>query len=185
MLGRSSQSTSKRSPGSTLGEFPRLARRRTASPVFGSPSQDYDRVDDDLHQPQSSLKRKATPHSAKDLRKSKRGAQLQDGFKQDHSPKNNLTARGKKASRKCLSTGNIPQASPSKVDFPDLAAIDRFINLGLTYLEISVSEIKRVAVESCGVQPLEVSSELLQPNERVDGEGNILDQKLQGWPCPK
>jgi hypothetical protein len=47
-------------------------------------------------------------------------------------------------------------------EFPDLIAIDKMMILGLTYPEILVNEIQRVATGVCGVHPMEVTSELLQ-----------------------
>jgi hypothetical protein len=148
--------------------YPKKSRDHDpASPVFGSNA-------DDLQQTLISLKRKGTPHSAKNLRRSKRRAQVTDGYKHDRFPNTSLPVRGKKGIRKCLSFGKKPHASPLKVDFPDLAAIDKFINLGINHPEIPVSEIQRVAVERCGIQPSEVSPEILLPDEQGDEEVNKL-----------
>jgi hypothetical protein len=119
------------------------------------------------------LKRKGIPHSAKNLR-SKRRSQASDGHKHDLSPKTSLSARGKKGIRKCLSTGKKTHASRLKVDFPDLASINKFINLDLNHPKIHVSEIQRVAMERCGIQSSEVSPELRLPDDQGDEEINKL-----------
>jgi hypothetical protein len=153
-----------------------------ASHVFGSPIEGYVRDGDDLHEPLNSLKRKKhpPPHSDKNLRRRKRRAQARYGYKHDLSPKTSLSARGKKGIRKCLSSGKKSHASLVKVDFPDLAVVDKFINLGLNHPEIPVSEIQRVVVERCGIQSSEVSSKLLLPDEQVDEETNKLQMVIYG-----
>jgi hypothetical protein len=46
------------------------------------------------------------------------------------------------------SVGKNCQTLLTKVDFLDLATIDKFMSLGLAYLEIPVAEIQRVAVDN-------------------------------------
>jgi hypothetical protein len=92
---------------------------------------------------------------------SKCGALLRDGFKPTSLVKSKLDVRNKKDAKLNPSIGKNCQTLPTKVDFLDLTAIDKFMFLGLAYLEIPVAEIQKVAMDNYGVHPLEVTLELL------------------------
>jgi hypothetical protein len=121
----------------------------TPTPVFGSPPLDFDLPDKDLNLPLVSLKRKPTPVSEVNLRRSKRAYETQ------------IRAH-KKPPRQKTKAGKISNAQPTLPVFPDIAAIDKIMNMGLTYPAVSMKEIQKVAVEDCGVHPSEVTDELLQ-----------------------
>ena len=58
--------------------------------------------------------------------------------------------------------GNI-MLSPTcqAFDFPDISTIAKFTNMGTIFPQIPIAEIQKLAIESCGIAPLEVSAELL------------------------
>jgi hypothetical protein len=58
------------------------------------------------------------------------------------------------------------------IDFPDLVAIDKMVNLGITFPEIPISELQKVATERCAIHPTEVAEDLLLVDERRSSNNN-------------
>jgi hypothetical protein len=60
--------------------------------------------------------------------------------------------------------------------FPDLALIDQHINDDLVHPHIPIDELQRVAKETCGIPPMEVTRELLLaeggPNQRQEASSS-------------
>jgi hypothetical protein len=120
--------------------------------VFGSSPLDYDTSGNDLN-----LFRKPKPVSELNLRRSKRAMLNRDDFRQSTASETKSKVLSKSIGKKSKA-GKMPNLP----DFPDIAAIDKIMNLGLTYPATLVKEIQKVAVEHCGVHPSEVTEELLQ-----------------------
>jgi hypothetical protein len=139
--------------------------------IFGLVVRDFESHDGDLNQPISSLKRKGTPLSVANLRRSKRSSAHKDGFNPSPLKTPSKASKVKTVKRINNNTGK-PFQIPTKVDFPDLTAIDKYMNMGLTYPEIPIHEIQRVARDVCGVHPSETSTELLQAEGHTNKEGS-------------
>jgi hypothetical protein len=113
-------------------QAPQNAKQQApAPPVFGETLLDYDA---DLNSPIVSLKGKATPVSAISLRRSKRNASANNGFK-PITPK--TKTKKKKVTLQTPPSGKQNQYTYLS-DFPDLAAIDRMISLGTLHPELPV-----------------------------------------------
>jgi hypothetical protein len=70
--------------------------------------------------------------------------------------------------------------------FPDLAIIDQHINDDLVHPHIPIADLQRVAKETCGIPPTEVTKELLQAKggprqgQEASSSGNNLQMVLYG-----
>jgi hypothetical protein len=105
-------------------------------------------------------KRRPTPTSTTNLRRSKRKIVVNDGFK----PVSPAVTRSKNVVRKkaIVSTlGKRSSLSITPTEFPDLSIIDKFMNEVLSHPHIPIPELQRVAKEVCRIPPLEVTQELL------------------------
>jgi hypothetical protein len=68
----------------------------------------------------------------------------------------------------------IPQA-----DISDLAAIDKYMNEALAHPHILITELQRVAKETCGIPPLEVTKELLLAEGGTNQDKGSSSNNLQ------
>jgi hypothetical protein len=136
-------------------------------PVFGVPPPEYEPQMDDLNCKLISLKRKSTPITDAHLRRSKRGGTHKDGFKLG-SP---ITTRSKSKGKGKKSAPNLDKHH-QPVDFPDLVATDKMVNLDITFPEIPVSELQKVTTERCAIHPMEVAEDLLLADERRSSNNN-------------
>jgi len=59
-------------------------------------------------------------------------------------------------------------------DFPDISTIAKFTNMGTIFPQIPIAEIQKLAIESCGIAPLEVSAELLLASRPQEDGGADL-----------
>jgi hypothetical protein len=141
--------------------------------IFGNLAPEYESQMDDLNCTLISLKRKSTPVSDSNLRRSKRGMASKDGYKHSTPIATKSKGKGKRVSISPL--GKHHHSTFTPVDFPDLAAIDKMINLGVSYPEIPIGQLQKVASERCGIHPMEVTRELLLAAEE---EGNNQTQAL-------
>jgi hypothetical protein len=131
----------------------------TITPVFDVPVPEYEQVLDDLNSLIASLKRKVTPVSTGNLRRSKRKFAVHKGFKP--SP---LIIKAK-SWKKTLAPGKKSKPFFTTSDFPDLAAIDALFASGDKYPKISVHQLQKVVVESCGIPLVEATVRLLLATE--------------------
>jgi hypothetical protein len=129
--------------------------------IFGSVTEDYYSVMDEQGTPP---KRKPTPVSTEGLRSSARKATLADGFKSASPALTRSKAKKKKEPNKVLGNGKNNQP-PFSLDFPDLVAIHNVMASGALYPEIPIEQHQKVAMETCGMLPKEVTTELLLATE--------------------
>jgi hypothetical protein len=124
----------------------------------------------------SSGKRKSAPLSSSSLRRSKRGATANDGFK----PASPMEAKTKSKSKKTfmLGKGKHQQSFSFSTDFPDIMAIDKLITLRLEHPQIPIHELQRMAKEVCGISPMEVAPEKLLDTEGPRPKGGAKDRQL-------
>jgi hypothetical protein len=137
--------------------------------VFGEVGEDYLPVGQNPDSPSFSSKRKATPVSVANLRRSKRNSSNK-GFK----PSTPVTPRSKKKQQK--SPGKLHKSKPHLPffclsDFPDLAEVDRIIASGYKASAIPVDQLQKVAMERCGVPKEQVAVETLLATEEGDNPG--------------
>ena len=59
-------------------------------------------------------------------------------------------------------------------DFPDISTNAKFTNMGTIFPQIPIAEIQKLAIESCGIAPLEVSAELLLASRPQEDGGADL-----------
>jgi hypothetical protein len=107
--------------------------------IFGNLAPEYESQMDDLNCTLISLKRKSTPVSDSNLRRNKRGMASKDGYK----PSTPIAAKSKGKGKRVFisSLGKYHHSTFTPVVFPDLAAIDKMINLGVSYLEIPIDQL--------------------------------------------
>jgi hypothetical protein len=146
------------------------------APVFDSVMPDYEIPRTDLNQTLASLKRTVTPVSVQNLRRNKRAKVSRDGFKPASLPGTGRSPSSKSRSKPRPMAHESGKSCSASSEFPDLIAIDKMMTLSLTYPEIPVNEIQRVATGVCGVHPTEVTSELLQ----AEGSGNHMQMVVYG-----
>jgi hypothetical protein len=82
----------------------RVQQHVKTAPIFDSPMQDYERAQDELNTPIASLKRKCTPVSTADLRRSVRKISADNGFK----PSSTMGTRNKAAKKKAMAKSHSP-----------------------------------------------------------------------------
>jgi hypothetical protein len=113
-------------------------------------------------------KRKATPASVNNLRRSKRGSLESQGF----NPASPAMGRARLSEKRAAKSSPLASKSSNffiaQPEFPDLAFINECFSKGLPHPYISISELQRVAVEICGVPPLEVANEQLMKVEAME-----------------
>jgi hypothetical protein len=111
---------------------------------------------------QSGRKRKPTPASEGSLRRSKRNKALNDGFRPSSPAPAAKRVVGKKvAALQSAKAGKSSLFPIPQAEFPDLALIDRIINDAMVHPHIPIDNLQKVARETCGIPPMEVSKELL------------------------
>jgi hypothetical protein len=122
---------------------------------------------EDLSAKKSARKRKPTPVTKSSLRRSKRIKAANEGFR-PASP-------GPIAKRVIGKKVTTPQSAKSGKTslFPDLALINQIINNAMVHPHIPIDNLQKVAMETCGITPMEVTRELLLaeqgPNQGQDG----------------
>jgi hypothetical protein len=123
--------------------------------IFGNLAPEYESHMDDLNCTLISLKRKSTPVSDPNLRRSKRDMASKDGYKPSTPIAAKSKGNGKRVSISPLDKHHHSIFMP--VDFLDLVAIDKMINLGVNYPEIPIGQLQKVASERRGIHPMEVT----------------------------
>jgi hypothetical protein len=118
-----------------------------------------------------SCKRKATLVAVTNLRRSKRQATKNDGFK----PASPAVTRSRSKSRK--SSASITPSSDKRStfcipysEFPDLGVIHKCVPEQLIHPHISIPVLQKVAQELCGFPPEEVIDEVLLRTDLVELE---------------
>jgi hypothetical protein len=130
--------------------------------VFLVPTPEYNTQEDGESSRPLVTKRKPTPASEGSLRSSKRNKASNDGFK----PTSPVLTR-KRAAVKKIAAPQISQIGKRSLfpipqsEFSDLALIDQIINYALVHSHIPIDELQKVARETCGIPPLEVTEEPL------------------------
>jgi hypothetical protein len=115
-------------------------------PIFEQTATDYSAPQGGQGSNTSTLKRKPTPASVTNLRRSKRQAGRNDGFKPPSLAVTRTKSKDKKKNASLGSSGGkthtflIPQA-----EFPNLAEIDRCVTAELTHPHILVPVLQKVA----------------------------------------
>jgi hypothetical protein len=139
----------------------------TADPIFGIP-QEHQLTD---KQP-ASAKRLPTPASEDSLRRSKRRAMINGGYKPQGLNKGKAKALGRKYA--AVLGGKAQCFIIPQIEFPDLAEIDKWISKGLAYPHIPTHELQKVAVQACGLLAEEVAGQLglnagvMEPGKKQD-----------------
>lgn len=125
-----------------------------------------------------------TPTTTIKLRRSLRLLKKLDGYKPASIPLKKAPTKNKNKHKKIKPQsdllGNIllsPTCQAS--DFPDISTIAKFNNMGTVFPQIPIAEIQKLAIESCGIAPSEVSAELLlasRPQE--DGGADLQHEEV-------
>jgi hypothetical protein len=130
----------------------RTAKTAIANSIFVEPLSDYQPID----KQHVSTKRQLTPVTDSNLRRSKRRASINDGFK----PQSPIYGKRKAPAKKPTMSSNgkaqffvIPQ-----IEFPDLAIIDKCVTKRLAYPHIPIHELQKVATQACGILAEEVAA---------------------------
>ena len=143
-------------------------RRRFKNKDFATVSQ-LNSSDKSKRSISATKKRKCiTPTTTMKLRRSPRLIKKLDRHKpasislKKAPTRNKNNKKNKKIKPQSDLLGNI-MLSPTcqAFDFPDISIIAKFTNMGTIFPQIPIAEIQKLAIESCGIAPLEVSAELL------------------------
>jgi hypothetical protein len=139
----------------------------TADPIFGIP-QEHQLTD----RQSASAKRLPTPASENSLRRSKRRAMINGGYKPQGLNKGKPKALGRKPT--AVLGGKALCFVIPQIEFPDLAEIDKWISKGLAYPHIPTHELQKVAVQACGILAEEVAGQqglnagVMEPGKEQD-----------------
>jgi hypothetical protein len=122
--------------------------------IFNQIVPDYSALEGGQGSNTPTLKRKPTLASITNLRRSKRQAGRNDGFK----PSSPAVTRSKgKAKKKHVGLGSSAGKTHTflihQAEFPDLAKIDRCVSTQLIHPHIPVLVLQKVAQEVCGIPP--------------------------------
>jgi hypothetical protein len=164
-LKRYTSLTTNSSPRYTTGGKARKRNTLTVQgkePIFDQTLADYSVPEGDQGSNITTRKRKPTPASVTNLRRSKRQAGCNDGFK----PSSLAVTRGKgKIKKRHAGLGSFVGKTHTFLiplaEFLDLTEIDRCVSTQLIHPHISVPILQKVAQEVCGIPPMEVSTEVL------------------------
>jgi hypothetical protein len=105
-----------------------------------------------------------TPTTTRKLRRSLRLIKKLDGHKPASIPLKKAPTRNKNKNKKIKPQSDLlgsillsPTCQAS--DFPDISTIAKFTNMGIVLPQIPIAEIQKLAIESCGIAPSEVSAD--------------------------